>query len=173
MPGLWQACMVKRVVTIERLYTSPGHNFYGHHGEAAGTHETAEQQGVELVAGKGIVGDRFFGWKEDYKGQVTLFDAAVVDAVRDFAGRPGLSCAAFRRNVIVRGVDLNELIGKTFRLAGLRLSGVEECKPCYWMDEACGTSGTEEFLKGRGGLRCRILDGGELVPGACELEVIE
>lgn len=164
---------MKRVVTIERLHTSPGHNFFGHHGEAAGTHETTEQQGIELVAGQGIVGDRFFGWKEDYKGQVTLFDAAVVDAVRDFTAQPELSSAAFRRNVIVRGVDLNELIGKTFRLAGLRLSGVEQCKPCYWMDEACGSSGTEEFLKGRGGLRCRILQGGMLATGQCELEVDE
>ena len=50
--------------------------------------------------------------------------------------------------------------------------GSEECRPCYWMDEAMG-EGAEVFLKGRGGLRCRILDDGELSLGEAEFELLD
>jgi MOSC domain-containing protein YiiM len=74
--------------------------------------------------------------------------------------------------VIVKGLDLNSLIGKEFSINGVRLSGSEECKPCYWMDEAVG-KGIEDFLKGRGGLRCRILSNGSLSLGRQMLTVHE
>jgi MOSC domain-containing protein YiiM len=71
------------------------------------------------------------------------------------------SLALARRNVITRGVDLNELIGQEFKLQGIRFLGMEECRPCYWMDRAFAP-GAHEFLKGRGGLRARILTDGSL-----------
>jgi MOSC domain-containing protein YiiM len=63
--------------------------------------------------------------------------------------------------VITRGVDLNELIGQDFEVQGVRFLGTEECRPCYWMDSAFAP-GAHEFLKGRGGLRARILNDGLL-----------
>ncbi len=72
--------------------------------------------------------------------------------------------------MVLSGADLNSLIGKEFRLGGIHLSGSEEARPCYWMDEACAP-GTEEFLKGNGGLRCRILSSGVLRRGPNELTV--
>src|SRR4029078_12738926 len=66
-----------------------------------------------------------------------------------------------RRNVITRSVDLNEVIGKEFEVQGVRFIGTEECRPCYWMDEAFAP-GAQEFLKGRGGLRAKILSAGSL-----------
>ncbi len=66
-----------------------------------------------------------------------------------------------RRNVMTRDVDLNELIGQDFEVQGVRFHGTGECRPCYWMDRAIAP-GAEEFLKGRGGLRARILTDGEL-----------
>jgi MOSC domain-containing protein YiiM len=71
------------------------------------------------------------------------------------------SPALARRNVITRGVDLNELIGQDFELQGVRFLGMEECRPCYWMDRAFAP-GAHEFLKGRGGLRAKILTDGSL-----------
>jgi MOSC domain-containing protein YiiM len=71
------------------------------------------------------------------------------------------SPALARRNVITRGVDLNELIGQEFELQGVRFLGIEECRPCYWMDGAFAP-GAQEFLKGRGGLRAKILTDGKL-----------
>jgi MOSC domain-containing protein YiiM len=76
-------------------------------------------------------------------------------------GVGGLSPAVVRRNVITEGTDLNELIGRRFLLRGLEFEGVCECKPCYWMDRAIA-SGAERLLQGRGGLRARILSGGNL-----------
>jgi len=81
-------------------------------------------------------------------------------------GLPSAQPAALRRNLLVSGADLNAFIGREFELQGVRLVGTEECKPCYWMDEAIGP-GANAWLKGRGGLRCRILSDGVLkaLPG--------
>lgn len=157
--------------TIHHLFTSPGHNYYGHHGKPPGEHEIVDHPSIELIADRGIPGDRFFDWKENYKGQITFIDQKVVEDIRAHADNPELPAAAFRRNVVIEGVDLNQLIGTTFRIGDVLLQGTEECRPCYWMDQACGKEGTEELMKGRGGLRCRILEDGELRLGAVELSI--
>ena len=116
----------------------------------------------------GLRGDRYFGSKPDYKGQVTFFDAAVVQAVRDEFAQADLSSSVFRRNLIVAGVDLSKWVGKRFRFQGVEFEASEECRPCYWMDRAVAP-GAEEFLKTdfRGGLRARILSDGILRAGHC------
>jgi hypothetical protein len=70
---------------IHGIYTSPGHNYFGHHDRTPGEHGIVEHESVELVAGKGIPGDRFFEWKDDYKGQLTLIDRGVIDDIRQHA----------------------------------------------------------------------------------------
>jgi MOSC domain-containing protein YiiM len=159
------------MLSIRHLFTSPGHNYVGHHGKEPGEHPFEEHESLELVAGKGITGDRYFDWKEDYKGQITFFDQAVVQAVRDKISQPELPSYTFRRNVIIEGLDLNTLIGKTFSIGDAQFEGVEECRPCYWMDYATGEESVEEFLQGRGGLRCRILTDSTLTTGECEITV--
>jgi MOSC domain-containing protein YiiM len=69
--------------------------------------------------------------------------------------------AVLRRNLIVSGADLNALVGKQFRLQEVEFEGVEQCRPCEWMDLAFGP-GAEQWLKGRGGLRARVLSDGLL-----------
>lgn len=155
-------------VVIHGLYTSPGHNYFGHHGQVPDEHEVVEHDEVELVAGRGIPGDRFFDWKEDYKGQVTLIDHSVIDDIRQHAENPDLRPSAFRRNVVVSGVDLNGLVGRVFRLGDALLEGTQKCSPCYWMDEACGKAGTEKLMHDRGGLRCKILESGRIHLGETE-----
>lgn len=157
-------------VTIHHLFTSPQHNYFGHHGREPGEHPAEEHAAIDLVAGRGVRNDRFFDWKDDYKGQLTLIDLAVIDTIREHAENPALPAAAFRRNVVLSGIDLNSLIGTRFRLGGIALEGTEECRPCYWMDTACGKPGTEDLMKGRGGLRCRILESGTLRTGLVTLE---
>ncbi|MGJ8695491.1 MAG: MOSC domain-containing protein [Verrucomicrobiaceae bacterium] len=149
------------MITIHHLFISAGHDFFGRHGQGRERHEIVDRDEVELVAGRGITGDRFFDYKEDYKGQITFFDYAVYEAVKREFDLPALDPGAFRRNAVVSGLDLNSLIGTTFSIGDLEFEGTQEAKPCYWMDEACAP-GVEEFLKGRGGLRCRILKGGML-----------
>jgi len=145
------------------IWISTGNDFRGHHGMARGDHGIKSVAEVECVAGMGLKGDRYFGYKPDFKGQLTFFDADAVAAVRDHFKRPDLSSGEFRRNLIVRGVDLSAWVGKRFRFQGVEFEGSEECKPCYWMDEAVAP-GAEDFLKSRfrGGLRARILSDGTL-----------
>lgn len=149
------------MLRVEQLFISPGHNFFGHHDQPAGEHPIVAVEELECVAGRGIRGDRFFDYKPDYKGQITFFSLEVLEALRRELGLPDAQPQATRRNVFVRGDDLNALVGSEFEVQGLRFAGVEESRPCYWMNAALGP-GAEEWLRGRGGLRCRILTNGWL-----------
>jgi MOSC domain-containing protein YiiM len=143
------------------LFVSPGHNFVGHHGREPDTHAMNEMSEIECVAGRGIRGDRYYDFKNNYKGQITFFSLEVFNELCKAKQLHACSPAVARRNVITRGVDLNELIGQEFELQSVRFIGTEECRPCYWMDRPFGP-GAQEFLKGRGGLRARILTSGQL-----------
>jgi MOSC domain-containing protein YiiM len=146
---------------ICHLYISCGHNFVGHHGREPDTLPMIEVLEIECVAGRGIRGDRYFDFKDDYKGQITFFSLEVFEELCGAMQLQGHSPAVARRNVITRGVDLNELIGLEFEVQGGRFLGMEECRPCYWMDGAFAP-GAQEFLKGRGGLRAKVLTNGIL-----------
>jgi len=148
-------------VEICHLYISSGHNFVGHHGRDPDDFPMIEVRALECVAGRGIRGDRYFDFKDDYKGQITFFSLEVFDELCGALEVQGCSPVLVRRNVITRDVDLNELIDREFEVQGVRFHGTGECRPCYWMDRVIAP-GAEEFLKGRGGLRAKILADGEL-----------
>jgi hypothetical protein len=69
-------------VRVRHLYISPGHNFFGRARNAPDQHPIVEMAEVECVAGQGIRGDRFFGFKENYKGQITFSALEVFNASR-------------------------------------------------------------------------------------------
>jgi len=146
---------------ILRIYISPEHNFYGHHGKPPGTAPMIEMESVECVAGKGLIGDRFFGYKDDYNGQVTFFAHEVYERMCRQFQIMGVPPSVFRRNIITQGVDLNTLIGREFEVQGVRFLGVQESAPCHWMNQAFA-EGAEEALKGSGGLRAKVLTDGVL-----------
>lgn len=151
------------MISVCHLFVSPGHNFIGHHGQPAGRHPIQEVDRVECVAGRGLRGDRFFDHREQYKGQITFIELEMFEALRRELGLPEAHPGAMRRNVCLRGADLNRWIGEEFTIQGLRFAGVEECRPCAWMNGALGP-GAEAWLRGRGrgGLRARILTDGIL-----------
>jgi len=126
---------------------------------------------IECAAGRGIRGDRYFDFKDDYKGQITFFSLEVFDELCNAMQIRDCSPAVARRNVITRRADLNQLIGQDFEIQDVRFHGMEECRPCYWMDRAIAL-GAHEFLKGRGGLRAKILCDGRLRSNARVLEPI-
>ncbi|HYF35836.1 MAG TPA: MOSC domain-containing protein [Prosthecobacter sp.] len=150
---------------ILHLYISPEHTYFGHHGRPAGTAPMTEVPEVECVAGKGLVGDRFFGYKDGYKGQATFFAHEVYERLCEQLKVKNVPPSVFRRNAITQGVDLNALIDQEFEVQGVRFYGTQECSPCYWMDQAFAP-GAEAALKGNGGLRARILSTGVLRSGA-------
>ena len=116
---------------------------------------------IDCVAGRGIRSDRYFDFKNDYKGQITFFSLEVFEELCGALQIQGCSPSLLRRNVIARDIDLTELIGQDFEIQGTRFHGMEECRPCYWMDRAIAP-GAHAFLKGRGGLRAKILCDGKL-----------
>lgn len=148
-------------IQIHAIYISSGHDFVGRHGKGRLDHGIDKVEAVECLAGRGLVNDRFLDHKDDFKGQITFFDWAVYRRICQQCHLPDLDPALFRRNVLTSGVDLNTLIGQRFSVQGIEFEGVEECRPCYWMDEAIAP-GAEAYLKGHGGLRARILNDGVL-----------
>jgi MOSC domain-containing protein YiiM len=150
---------------LVHLYLSPEHVYFGHHGKPPGEAPMVEVERARCVAGKGLEGDRFFDWKPDYKGQVTFFEWETLVALEEALGITGKPASVFRRNVITRGLRLEEWIGREFEIQGVRFWGAEEAKPCYWMDKAFA-EGAEQALRGRGGLRAKVLSDGWLMRGA-------
>ncbi len=137
-------------IQIRHLFVSPGHNYFGHHQKPPGEHAIIEVKEIQCVAGKGIAGDRFFGYKKDYKGQITFFEE---ETYEDLCGQFGVwdrGPEVLRRNVITRGARLPELIGVEFELQGVRFFGNEECRPCYWMDLAFAVRGRKRHEGARG-----------------------
>ena len=153
---------------IRQIFISPGHNYFGHHGKPPDDYPLVEVQRIECVAGHGIRGDRFFDYRDNYKGQITFFSAEVFDSLLEHFGIKTKSAGALRRNVIVSGIDLNDLIGEEFSIQGVRLRGTGHCRPCYWLDQAFAP-GTEDFLAGNGGLRAQILTDGAIAVGDAQL----
>ncbi|MFZ4682618.1 MAG: molybdenum cofactor biosysynthesis protein, partial [Terrimicrobiaceae bacterium] len=105
---------------ICRLYISAGHNFFGRHEQPAGEFPMIEVPRIECLEGRGIAGDRFLDYKDDYKGQVTFF---AMEVYEDLCARFGVTDkppSVFRRNIITRNTDLNALIGREFEIQGLR-----------------------------------------------------
>lgn len=149
---------------IKHLFISPGHNFFGHYGRPPGGHSVVECAEIRCVAGRGIVGDRFFDFKPDYKGQITFFAHEVYEQLCAEFGVRDRPPSVFRRNVITAGVDLASLIGREFEVQGVRFRGNQESAPCEWMNVAFAP-GAEERLRGHGGLRATILTDGVLRAG--------
>jgi MOSC domain-containing protein YiiM len=155
-------------MVIRQIFISAGHNYFGHHGQPPDDFPLIEVPQIECVAGRGIRGDRFYDYRDDYKGQITFFSLEVFeDLARHFNLTNG-SAGSLRRNVIVSGKNLNELIGDEFSIQGVHLRGTAHCKPCYWMNQAVAP-GAEEFLQGKGGLRAKILSDGVIALGDAQL----
>jgi MOSC domain-containing protein YiiM len=122
---------------------------------------------VTAIAGIGLEGDRYAlpveAQDPDEVREVTLVEAEQLDWLSDEHGirlEPG----ATRRNLTTRGVRLNELVGRTFRVGRVRIQGVELCEPCAHMQEMVGRPVLRPLVH-RAGLRARLLDDGELQVG--------
>ena len=152
--------------SLLHIFISHGHDYWGRQGEGRMQHGITSVPEVECVAGQGLRGDRYFGYRADFKGQVTFFAAEAVSEIREAFKLPKLPASIFRRNLIVQGVDLRQWLGQRFTFQGIHFEGTQECKPCDWMNRVVAP-GTEEFMKRhfRGGLRAKVLTSGTLRAG--------
>lgn len=125
---------------------------------------------VEAVAGRGLIGDRYFakeGTFSDKDGpdrEVTLIEEeALAGMAREY--EVSLPPAQARRNLLTRGVPLNHLVGQTFRVGDVVLRGIRLCEPCGHLQKLT-CKGVLKGLLHRGGLRAQIVQGGTLIVGA-------
>lgn len=146
-------------MTVERIYlaSKPGE-------------PQAAFEFIKLVVGKGIEGDRYFGAKDEPGQNITLVEAEEIETFCVDANRSvDLSCT--RRNVITRGVRLNDLIGKEFTVGDVRMRGVELCEPCLSFGnflaspELSSAAIVKRFVH-RAGIRADILSSGTIAVGA-------
>lgn len=159
-------------VEILHLLVSPTHAYFGRARDGAADVPTTDAATVEVVAGKGIVGDRFFGKAAHMDAAVTLFAVESLEAIAaDLATGP-FDPLLPRRNVVLRGAELTPLIGQDFALesdgARVEFHGGRHAHPCVWMDRVLAP-GAHKAMRGRGGLRCRPLTGGTLHRGPAVL----
>jgi MOSC domain-containing protein YiiM len=127
--------------------------------EHEGSMTSVEQ--ARAVAGKGLEGDRYFGVDPDT--DVTLIEAEAIDAVEPATGYK-LGYAEARRNVVVRGLPLNELIDCEIAIGDVTVRATRLSQPC----EHLASLTDQRILKGlahKGGLKCAILNDGVIRVG--------
>jgi MOSC domain-containing protein YiiM len=126
---------------------------------------------VEAAAGGGLRGNRYFFADGDAPPgrAITLIAAEAVEAFVDETGIP-LTPAETRRNVLVRGIDVNALVGKRFRIGDVECEGVELCEPCSHM-ESLTRPGVLKGMVHRAGLNADLLTDGEIAVGDPVLEL--
>ncbi|AUI50943.1 MOSC domain-containing protein [Arthrobacter crystallopoietes] len=159
-------------VEILHLLVSSGHAYFGRSKDGAASVPTSDPDRVEVVAGKGIVGDRFFGKAAHMDAAVTLMAVESLEAIAAELGVPPFDPLLARRNVVLRGAHLAPLIGEEFALESrgeiVQLRGGRHAHPCVWMDRMLAP-GAHAAMRGRGGLRCQPLSDGFLNRGPAML----
>ncbi|MEO8305672.1 MAG: MOSC domain-containing protein [Betaproteobacteria bacterium] len=128
-----------------------------------------EHDRIKVVAGAGIEGDRYFGHQDEPGQNITLIEAEEIESFLHDLGRP-VDLSVTRRNVVTRGVRLNELVGREFLVGDVLLRGVELCEPCAGLGESLASPlfPAARVVKGfvhRAGLRADVLSGGVIARG--------
>ena len=119
---------------------------------------------IEVIANKGIVGDRHFHEFNDPFNQLSLIESENID---DYNNTFGLNIPYidFRRNIITKGIKLNDLVGKKFKIGNVKLDAIDLCRPCRHLTEMLNQKNVlKEFLR-KGGLRCQILSSSNIRVG--------
>ena len=124
---------------------------------------------AQVEPGVGLLGDRNARPGAD-PGRERALTLIAAEALEHLAGRDlALAPGAHRRQLVTRGVDLDALRGRRFRLGEVLAEGVGPCRPCAHL-EALTRPGILEALAGRGGLTARVLEGGALRVGDALVE---
>tara|TARA_Y100000816_G_C26050912_1_gene550995 strand:- start:234 stop:680 length:447 start_codon:yes stop_codon:yes gene_type:complete len=123
-----------------------------------------EMDSIKVLANQGIVGDRHFSKFNDAYNQLSLIESENIDYYNMKYGL-NIPYLDFRRNVVTKGVLLNDLVGKRFFVGEVELEGIDLCRPCRHLCEVLNQDNIiKEFLR-KGGIRCQILSSSYLNVG--------
>jgi len=119
---------------------------------------------IEVLSEKGILGDRHFRDHKDHKGQITLIEKENIDYYNN-KYKSRIPYTYFRRNIVTKGIELNNLVKKEIKIGTIKILPYELCKPCLHLEQMVnGKDIIKEFLR-RGGLRCEVLVSGKVKIG--------
>ena len=123
--------------------------------------EIENKETIEVIASKGIIGDRYF---HDFNGdreQITLIESENIDYYNQ-TFNTNFNYLQFRRNIVTKNIKLNDLLGKIITVGNIKLKVNDLCRPCKDLQKILGKDNIiKEFLR-RGGLRCEILSSGTI-----------
>ena len=126
--------------------------------------EIDKVKSIEVVSGKGIKGDRYFHDFNEERNQLTLIESENIDYYNK-TFNTNFKYLEFRRNLVTQNIQLNDLIGKTLIVGEIKIKAHDLCRPCKNLQEKLGKDNIiKEFLR-RGGLRCEILNSGNIKIG--------
>ena len=123
-----------------------------------------EVESIEVLANKGVVGDRHFDDYNDPYCQLSLIESENIDEYNSKFGL-NISYLDFRRNIITKEIKLNDLIGKKIQIGDVKVEGIDLCRPCKHLSETLNQNNIiKEFIR-KGGLRCQILNSSKIKVG--------
>ena len=159
-------------VEVVGLLASSGHRYDGRPSAAVPEQLADRRERVEVRAGIGILGDRYAGRPAHRDASVTVLAAEAVEALAAELGSGPLDPLLARRNVVLRGAEVEALRGQRFSLdcadGAVLLQGGRPANPCAWLDVALAP-GAHRGMRGRGGIRCAPLTDGALRLGPAVL----
>jgi|TARA_B110000967_G_scaffold154257_1_gene158886 MOSC domain-containing protein YiiM len=126
--------------------------------------EINEVNSINLVAGKGAIGDRHFRDYNDPYNHLSIIESESID---EYNKKYNLNIPYlnFRRNIITRGIKLNDLIDKKILIGNVQLDVIDLCRPCRHLSEKLGKDNIIKELLRKGGIRCEILNDGKISTG--------
>ena len=126
--------------------------------------EINDANNVEVIANKGIINDRYFKDNNGKDIQITLIESENIDYFNE-KSKTNIPYIDFRRNIITKGIKLNELVGKEILIGEVSIKGHRLCNPCkYLLDKLQQKNIVKSmaYLYKRGGLRCEIISNGRI-----------
>ena len=116
---------------------------------------------IEVIANKGIVNDRYFKDNNESDLQITLIESENIDYYNRISNSQ-MPYIDFRRNVITKEIELNNLVSKYFFIGKVKLLGIRLCDPCKYLQDMLKDKSLVKKLINRGGLRCEIITDGKI-----------
>ena len=118
--------------------------------------EIQEVKEISLLAGKGIIGDRYYHEYNESRNQLTLIESENIDYYNEKFNLK-IPYLNFRRNIVTKDIKLNDLVGKKLIIGKTELRAIDLCRPCKPLQKNLAQNNIiKEFLR-KGGLRCEIL----------------
>ena len=123
--------------------------------------EIIEKSEINLVAGKGVMGDRHFRDFNDPFNQLSIIESENIDEY-NLKYKINIPYLEFRRNIVTKGIKLNDLVEKKISIGSVNLEVIDLCRPCRHLSEKLGRNDViKEFLR-KGGIRCQIINSGKI-----------